>query len=120
MTLKQKKVARLVEKVGSMKEAMLEAGYAPTTAKTPTKVTEAKGWLKLLNEKLPDDGLLTATQEALKADQYDMIGKPHPHHLVRLKAAEQGYKLKGRFAPDNVNQFNVGEMNVKFREKDDI
>lgn len=119
MTLRQKKRGKILGKARTTKEELLAAGYSPEVARTqPKSVMKAKGWLKLLDEYLPDEDLLTVTKEALKADQYDMIGKPHPHHSVRLKAAEQGYKVKGKLQPETQNNFNVGEMSVQFREKE--
>ena len=70
MTTRQKLVAKkLVENGGSVSKAMVEAGYSPATAKTPQKLTESKGWLELMADKLPDDLLLKKTLEGLEANK---------------------------------------------------
>lgn len=119
MTLKQRKALKLVEKCRSMKEVMEGAGYSSATATHPTKLTKSKGWQALLEKHLPDDNLLTATKEALIADKVvTSLTEPDrtlPDHAIRLKAAEQGYKLKGRYSDVTINQqFNAGEMKIEF------
>lgn len=113
MTVRQKRVLKLVDKGGlaSISQAMIQAGYSPATAHNPQKVTKAQGWLKLLDQMLPDDELLQVTREALKADKIfsppDAPNEIIPDHAIRLKASEQGYKLKGRLNTDNSTNIQV-------------
>lgn len=112
MTIKQKRRAKIIGKNSTTQAELLEAGYSPSTARhQPPSVTKAKGWMKLLDEKLPDDELLTATQEALKAEKLVALpDEPNvvvPDHAIRLKAAEQGYKLKGRFGDGNTTNVQI-------------
>lgn len=102
MTIRQKRRARIIGKNGTVEGELLEAGYASTTArKQPKSVMKAKGWTQLLEEKLPDEKLLSVHDELLdsKTDQ------------IRLGAVGLGYKVKGKLAPENVanTQINIGD-----------
>lgn len=107
MTLKQKRMAKLVESGRTLGEIMVKAGYSPNTAKAPTKVTKSKGWKVLMDEMLPDSKLLSVHEELLDSTQPQ----------IRLGAVGLGYKVKGKLQPEAVNNFNVSEMSVQFREK---
>lgn len=117
-TLKQKlAVKEIIENHRSVSAAMRAVGYKATTATVPKNLTQSKAWPILLNEYLPDEDLLTAPKEALKATKWnDFTGEREADHTARLKAADQGFKLKGRLAETQVNQqFNVGgEMTLEF------
>ena len=110
MTILEKNLERIVAKGGfkSKADAMRKANYSSKTARTPKK---SKIWPKLLEKYLPDDGLLIATEEALKADKWnDFTGERESDHTVRLKAADQGYKLKGRYPKEggvNINEAKI-------------
>ena len=118
MTIKQKKaIENVVENGGNISQAMIAAGYSPNTAKTPQKLTESKGWHELMDHYLPNEELLLPHKEALKAFKQigaqilidkdgNTISKENegmievPDHLVRLKAVELGYKVKGKLKPE--------------------
>ena len=109
MTIKQRRVAKLVEKGGvkSMGEAMIKAGYSKNTAITPKKVTESKAWPELMEQYLPDDKLLSTHEKALDATKFDQFtGEILPDHATRLRAVDLGYKIKGRIG-ENLTQVNV-------------
>lgn len=98
MTLKQRKVAALAGKVGSMKEAMLLAGYSPITADTPGKVTKSKGWSKLMDEYLPDEELLAVHQKLLRSEDWQ----------ANSSGLDKAYKIKNKYADSATNvQVNV-------------
>lgn len=127
MTIKQKIVAReLVGNGGNITKAMLAAGYSPNTANTPQKLTESKGFKELLQQYLPIEDAFTATKEALvatrkRAEITDRDDKGRPiyeyyeeeDHQVRLKAAEQHYRLHGRYG-DNVDPQAQGGLTVVY------
>lgn len=124
-TIKQKlAVAKIMESHGAIavSRAMEEVGYDPTTAKNPKNLTESKGWKELMDDWLPDDKLLKAHDEAL--DAVKIVTSPTeadsilPDHMIRLKAVELGYKVKGKLQPESVNNFAIGEMSVQFRERE--
>lgn len=118
MTLKQQKaINNVVGNGGNVTKAMIEAGYSPNTANTPQKLTESKAWMELMDQHLPDGDLLAKHKEALEATKpigaQILIGKDGktilkenegmievPDHVVRLKAVELGYRVKGKLRPE--------------------
>lgn len=117
MTLKQKATAqKLLENPRlSVSEAMRQSGYSPETAKVPSDLTRSKGWKELMEKHLPDDKLLTKHEEALEATKWnDFTGEREEDHMVRLKAVDLAYKLKGRLNSVSLTQVNIGEMGVQF------
>lgn len=121
----KKKVALTIERGGkepSDAEVMRAVGYSPNTARTPSKLTATKGWKEALEKYLPDDSLLMAHNEALKAvkivTSHTEPDKTLPDHTIRLKAAELGYRVKGKLTESTTNiQVNVqpilGEMKAE-------
>ncbi|MDO8570562.1 MAG: hypothetical protein Q7R97_03175 [Candidatus Daviesbacteria bacterium] len=86
-TLRQKIVAsKLVENGGNIGRAMISAGYAPATAKTPQKLTNSIGWQKLMDKFLPDKKLLQVHQELLD----------NPDWRARDSGLDKAYKIKGK------------------------
>jgi hypothetical protein len=114
-TLLQKKASKLVENGGSLGEVMKQAGYSPNTAKTPTKLTNSKGWIELMDKYLPDDEMLAVHQRALHATKiHGSLTEPDREVEdipTQLKAIELGYKVKRKLSEVNVNQqFNFGKV----------
>lgn|SRR3990167_5525225 len=111
-TLRQKKASTLVENGRTIGEVMKDAGYSPNTAKAPTKLTKSKGWIELMEKRLPDEKLLEVHNQGLEAVKiHGSLTEPDkyvPDIPTRLKAVELGYKVKGRLR-DNViaQQFNI-------------
>ena len=118
MTQRQKKAIRnVVENGGNVSKAMRDAGYDPTTAQNPKKLTTSKAWMELMDEHLPDSSLLEKHKEALNAvkpigaqilidSKGNTISKENegmievPDQVVRLKAVELGYRVKGKLRPE--------------------
>jgi len=118
MTIRQKNRARIIGKNRTAQAELLEAGYAPSTAKKqPPTVMKAKGWLKLMDKYLPDNDLLVKHKEALNAVKQigaqilidkngETITKENegmievPDQAIRLKAVELGYRVKGKLRPE--------------------
>ena len=89
-TIRQKKVLNyMVEKGGSMKVAMIKAGYSPQYAKNPKKLRETASFQELLEDNLPD-WLLTETHLELLGDKDSNI---------KLRAVQEGYKIKDKYEP---------------------
>ena len=78
---------------------------------------KAKGWMKLMDKYIPDEKLLTKHEEALEAvkpigaqilidKDGETINKENegmievPDQVVRLKAVELGYRVKGKLRPE--------------------
>lgn len=76
---------KLVENGGNVSKAMIEAGYSPNTAKTPSKLTNSDGYAELMESYLPDDMLLRALA--------DDIEKKEGNRKAELELA---FKLKGK------------------------
>lgn len=75
-TRKQKKaVQKMVENGGVVSRAMRDAGYSEETAKTPKKLTESKGFKELLEQYLPDDLILSALEEDIRAKKMNRKGE---------------------------------------------
>lgn len=106
MTMKQRAVAKdLSENIGKpVSRAMLDAGYTPSTAEQPQRLTNSKAFKELLEAKLPDDKLLDTHADALEAMKWnDFTGEREKDHAIRLKAVDLGYKLKGKLQPAGIN-----------------
>jgi hypothetical protein len=107
-------------------EAMVAAGYAPNVESiNPSGITamkKSRSWKAMMQEYLPEQNLLNVHRELLNkhdieymwederimdGDRYRIVRK-----LIKLdkgidvqaasKALEMGYKLHGRFTPDNI------------------
>jgi len=92
---------RVVENGGiGIGKAMIEQGYSPNTAKSPTKVTESKSWEILLEEYLPDDLLTEVTKEGLQATMVKTsLTEPDrtlPDYAVRQRYLETALKMKNK------------------------
>ena len=87
---KKKVLHHLVANGGSMKDAMVKAGYSKAYAKNPKKFRETATWKELLDENLPD-WLLTETHQQLLGSEDENI---------QLRATDLGYKIKSKFDPE--------------------
>jgi len=115
MTLKQQAALEKVsENIGRpLGEIMREVGYSVSTSETPQRLTESKAWIELMDEHIPDGDLLIKHKEALNAvkpigaqilidKDGNTISKENegmievPDQVVRLKAVELGYRVKGK------------------------
>jgi len=109
----------LLENTGKpVSRAMADNGYALSTAKNPSELTESKGWQELMEKHLPDEKLLTVHERALDATKiHGSLTEPDrevPDVPTQLKAVELGYKVKKKLLPEVTNQFNAGEMTLEF------
>ena len=120
MTLKQQAALEKVsENIGRpLGEIMREVGYSVSTSETPQRLTESKAWIELMDEHIPDGDLLIKHKEALNAvkpigaqilidKDGNTISKENegmievPDQVVRLKAVELGYRVKGKLKPED-------------------
>ena len=86
-------IRELAENGGSMRKAMVKAGYSIEYADNPKKLTKSKTWIELLEHYLPDKKLAQVTNEGLRANL------PHddtPDYNVRHKYLETSLKVKGK------------------------
>ena len=86
-TIRQKRAfEKIVENGGIVSKGMRDAKYSPETAKTPSKLTDSKGFKELCKEYgLTDQLLLTALVEDIKGKKKN-----------RKPELELGFKIKGR------------------------
>ncbi len=59
------------ENGGIISKAMVEAGYSPVTAATPSKLTDSKGWKELMDEHLSDESLAQKHKELLNSTKIE-------------------------------------------------
>ena len=122
-TIKQKKAVRItLENSGIVSKAMLDAGYSPTVAKTPSVLTSSKGWAELMEKHISDDKLAKVHDEGLEATKIHGTGDDFieiPDFAVRHKYMDTGYKLKGKLVDKSV-RLNIDISKVLDEiEKDD-
>jgi len=108
-------VKTLLEEGGSVRRAMLKAGYTPTMAKNPKKLTETKGFKELMEEVgITDLKLAEVLNSGLNATRViSAVGGKEangattdfievPDYAVRHKYLETGLKLKGHQQENNL------------------
>lgn len=103
MTQKQKAVAKILsEKIGTpIGQAMREVGYSESTANTPQRLTETKGWAELQDK----------YREALLADGLDHIKmKDKVKEWLDAKKIQTSHTEPDRLVPDYQIQIKAGEM----------
>ena len=115
ITLRQKQAIKGALAGLPLSKAMIKAGYAPATARNPqNNLTNKEAWKTLMNEYLSDHKLFKAHEEALEAEKWnEFSGEREPDHALRLRAATEGYKIKGY---GNVGERgNIGQQfNISF------
>ncbi len=82
-TIKQKRaLQKMVENGGNVSQAMIQAGYAPATAKTPKKLTKSDGFKIEAGKVLQDLKMIRiGVVEELKGRD---LSKESPMTLVRI------------------------------------
>ncbi len=72
----KKVLANLTENGGSMRKAILDAGYSQEVADNPQKITESKTWNEIIEEALPDSELTEKHKELLNSTRVDHMVFP--------------------------------------------
>lgn len=122
-TQKQAKALQnIVENGGNVSKAMIDAGYSPATAKTPSKLTRSKSFLKVMEQAgITDEKLSEVIKEGLEANKVIVMGKDSgesfvditPDHPTRHKFLETALKVKGigkEAEGGNTFIFNKGDV----------
>lgn len=81
------------EKV-TMAKILLEAGYSPEYARSPSKLLKSKNFQELLNENLPDDLLTKVHNDALEAKNVDSFVFPLALENDEIKELITGWGFK--------------------------
>ena len=112
LNIKQKKYIKGVTEGKRKKDAAIDAGYSPNTAKNPLRNIEqsivadhGKTIQQLLDEHLPIEEILNTVKDGMKAEKVtraQAFGEftdevTDPDHTTRLKSAEIASKLRGMF-----------------------
>jgi len=126
-SIRQKKVIeKLAVNGGSMKSAMLEAGYSNEYASNPQKLIKTKSWEELLEEFLPDSLLTKVAQEGLASNKIvsaKIVGANAnentddfievPDFPTRQKYLETSLKMKGKLSEKHDVS---GEFTIKIED----
>ena len=95
-TVKQKKAAkRMVENGGVASTAMLDVGYSPATAKTPSKLTQSEGFKEVWEELIPRALVIRTHKKVI--EKVDKDGQPHSD---ATKGIDMYYKVDGDYAAE--------------------
>lgn len=120
-SFRAKKVVKILAGKGgkSIGAAMREAGYSPVTADSPSKLTGSKSWQQLMDQYFPREFVAQKHKELFEAEDVvfmnhkgKIIEKRRPDHTARKNATEMAYKLRGEFAPEQleVSKRKFGDM----------
>ena len=107
--IKPKPAHRMVAEIlkdnrGSLKDAMITAGYSEVTAKTPQNVTESKGFQAVMNE----CGL---TESFIASALYDDIRKKPQRRVKELELAAKIKRMTANEASTGTNILNIISFN---------
>lgn len=100
----QRAIQNIVENGGNVSKAMVDAGYSPQTAKTPSKLTQSKSFVEFMeNAGITDQKLADTLNDGLNANQVIVMGKNsgesfvdiQPDHVTRHKYLTTALKVKG-------------------------
>lgn len=125
-TTKQKKAIKKVLNGTPIKHAMQEVGYAPSTAKTTTKLTSSKAWEELMEKNLPDKLLAKKHLALLEKEEVVVRNNVTSGEIETIptgqidttsvaKGLDMAYKLKKRYPKESeINQqFNIAVKEAK-------
>lgn len=113
-TIRQKLAVKKVLKGTPIKHAMVEAGYAASTADTTGKLTRSKGFKELIDKYISEDKLAKVHSEGLKATRHQPATEWQderediPDYATRFRYLETGYKLRGRL----IEKEQTGNVNI--------
>lgn len=122
MTNKQQKAIEImVGNGGNATQAMLQAGYSPNTANTPSKLTKAPAVQNELQRLLKKKGItldkalkpiadgLTATKMVVHGKAEDSWVDEIPDHGIRMQASDRALKLMN-ITKDNPNPTSLEDL----------
>ncbi len=120
-TLKQKlAVKEILDNNGNVSQAMIKAGYPPTTAKNPQQLTRSKGFKELMEQMgISDEKIAKRLDEGLDATKTIVMGTKseesfvdiQPDFAIRHKYIETALKLKGHLESSPFSGLNVNFIN---------
>lgn len=109
-TLKHKKVLKnLVENGGNKYKAIKDAGYSEAVATTPQKVTESKGFQRLVAKYLDDDFVLSALHDDIKAKPKQRVQE------LQLASKIKGWLKDSRESDKTLILITTGESATRYK-----
>lgn len=94
-TYRQKLVAsKLLENGGNIGKVMIAASYSPSTAKTPQKLTQSKGWKELMDVCFPDELIVRTHRDALTACKIGQYTFPKSYSNQEIKEMIESSSFK--------------------------
>ena len=99
MTLKQKRLVKNIGKARTITEAMINSGYAASTAHQQKSVLKRIGFEEGLEQYFPNEKVFQTHQDALNATRIHGTNDNFieiPDYGIRLKAVELVYRAKGK------------------------
>lgn len=97
--------SKILEKQGNVGEAMREMGYSDNYANNPQQITRSKSWEDLMDKYLPEEKIIKVHKQQLHAKRPVICDKEislYPDNDARIKAIDLSYKLRGKYAPEKV------------------
>ena len=109
-TLKQKIVFKKTLENGGVVSKAAKGIYSDSMAKNPQKITNTKGWNKLMEKYIPDKLLAEKHKELLNAEiktrqtlKGELIWEEEKMDSQAVaKGLDMGYKLKGKYTADKL------------------
>jgi len=123
----QRAIDNVVENGGNISKGMRDAGYSIETAKNPSKLTNSRAWLEIMDEYLPDETLAEIHNKLLTKEEVIVRNNMStgemeviPTGQIDVQAVKAGldmaYKLKGSYAPEKSVVANI-HLNAEKQEK---
>lgn len=87
-------------------QAAIKAGYSPSTATKPNQITNSRSWEELMAIYLPEEKISRVHSELLDAERPVVVDRKihmFPDNDARYRAVDAGYKLRGKYAAEQIN-----------------
>lgn len=116
-----KKAAKILLQKGgtTVTKAFRDVGYSEATVHNPSKITATKSWQALMDQYFPREFVAQKHKELFEAEDVvfmshkgKIIEKRRPDHMARRSATEMAYKLRGDYAPEQmeISKRKFGDM----------
>lgn len=130
INIRQKKVIKeLVANGGTMKNAMVKAGYSEAYAKNPKKIETSLTYQELLDKYLPDDIIAQRHRQLLDKKEQIVVRNGKDSEIVLTdeidanavaKGIDMAYKIKGSYAPEKIDATITAVNIVNYGDKKDV
>lgn len=115
ITSRHKKAAKNIGKYRTEAEALVQAEYSESYAKSG-HIKETAGWQELVQKNLDKQKLLKVLNEGLEANKPIPDGEGFwPDHPTRHKFMDSGLKILGGYAPEKHVNLNIEERSDEIK-----